>query len=411
MTCITPSPVRRARAGRLFLLFLAPVLLLCPTAWADGPIATDGGAGPATAERLLLTEVVVTPTEGEFIEIHNPNAFAVDLSNVYLSDATFTGIPSTFYYNLPTGMNVGGGAFSDFTARFPDGATIAAGEFQTVALAGSDDFFAEYGVDPDYELYEDGASADAIPDMREAFAGSINDQGGLSNGGEVVILFFWDGATDLVTDLDYALWGDGAEAVDKTGVSIDGPDGDMTATAYQDDTATGSQDVISSGAHGVGEAYRRTDLDEGAETQSGSNGVGGADETSEDLSNSWDVGPPTPGGDVAPPPGAVEIFEIQGSGAASPFEGMTVTTEDNVVTAVTGNGFYLQTPDVRSDGDATTSDGIFVFTSSSPTVMVGDQVDVTGTVVPSWSFSTSPSSTTAASPSPSTAPATPCRRR
>ncbi|MEO1082773.1 MAG: hypothetical protein AAFY88_00880 [Acidobacteriota bacterium] len=270
-----------------------------------------GGMGQAMAERLLLSEVVVTPTAGEFIEIHNPNDFDVNLSNVYLTDAVFTGVPSTFYYNLPTGMNAGGGYFSDFHARFPDGAIIPAGAFQTVSLAGSDDFFATFGINPDYELFEDAAPLggdDGVPDMREAFAGSINQQGNLSNSGEVAILYFWDGQSDLVTDLDYALWGDGAEAVDKTGVSIDGPDGDMTATAYQGDTATGSQDVISASAHSNGEAYRRIDLDEGMEIASGSNGVDGDDETSENLSTTWDIGVATPGEDVPPPPAAPRLL-------------------------------------------------------------------------------------------------------
>ena len=46
-------------------------------------------------------------------------------------------------------MEAPAGRFSlaDFHARFPDGASIAPGEYQTVALAGSDDFFAEYGID------------------------------------------------------------------------------------------------------------------------------------------------------------------------------------------------------------------------------------------------------------------------
>lgn len=274
-------------------------------------ISINSGGVMVSAQELLITEVVVTPTAGEYIEIYNPNAFAVDLSNVYLTDAVFTGMPSTFYYNLPTGMNAGGGSFGDFHARFPDGAMIGAGEFQTVSLAGSDDFFATYGIDPDYELFEEPVRrgvGDGVPEMREAFAGSINDQGGLSNSGEVAILYFWDGSSDLVTDLDYALWGDGAEAVDKTGISIDGPDGDMVATAYQDDTATGSQDVISASAHSDGESYARTDLDEGAETTTGSNGVGGEDETSEDLSNTWTVDTPTPGEDVAPPPAAARLL-------------------------------------------------------------------------------------------------------
>lgn len=75
-----------------------------------------------------------------------------------------------------------------------------------------------------------------------------------------------------------------------------------------------------------------------------------------------------------------EIFEIQGAGTASPFDGQTLTTEDNVVTALDTNGFFLQTPDERIDGDVQTSDGIFVFTGGAPSVAVGDRVDVTARV-------------------------------
>ncbi len=77
----------------------------------------------------------------------------------------------------------------------------------------------------------------------------------------------------------------------------------------------------------------------------------------------------------------VEIFEIQGAGLASPFDGQVVRTTDNVVTAVGTNGFFLQTPPERSDGDPATSDGVFVFTGGAPTVAAGDRVDVAGSVV------------------------------
>ena len=49
-----------------------------------------------------------------------------------------------------------------------------------------------------------------------------------------------------------------------------------------------------------------------------------------------------------------------------------------VVTAVDSNGFYLQ--DASGDGDAATSDAIFVFTSSAPTVAVGQEIRLTATV-------------------------------
>ena len=83
-----------------------------------------------------------------------------------------------------------------------------------------------------------------------------------------------------------------------------------------------------------------------------------------------------------PPPVLVrEIYEIQGSGAASPYANQVVQTNDNIVTAVGNDGFFMQIPDYRADSDPATSNGMYVFTGSTPTVAVGDQVDVKGTVV------------------------------
>ena len=355
-----------------------------------------GTSAVGTAQQpLLLTEIVVTPEAGEYIEIHNPNGVAVDLSNVYLSDATFAP-NSVFYYNVVTGNRVatGGGAFADFTARFPDGATIPAGAHQVIALAGSDNFFATHGVNPDYELFEDGASTDAIPDMREAIPASINDQGNLTDSGEVVILFSWDGVGDLVQDLDYVVWGDQAEAVDKTGVVIDGPDGDNATSSYLADTPIGSQQVVSLGTHPGGASFQRDDLGEGSEAQSGGNGVTGSDETSENLQDTWCTGSATPGAATqcfAPAPPLVcgepasLIHDVQGAGSTSPLAGTTVIVEAVVVADFANgvptelNGFFLQEEDADADGNPATSEGIFVLTNLLD-VEAGDRVRVRGLV-------------------------------
>ena len=77
--------------------------------------------------------------------------------------------------------------------------------------------------------------------------------------------------------------------------------------------------------------------------------------------------------------GITRIYTIQGTGNASPLVGQAVTTQ-GVVTAVDTNGFYIQ--DAMGDGDIATSDGIFVFTSTAPPagVVVGNLVQVSGTV-------------------------------
>jgi predicted extracellular nuclease len=74
------------------------------------------------------------------------------------------------------------------------------------------------------------------------------------------------------------------------------------------------------------------------------------------------------------------IFAIQGSGHISPLVGQTVHTT-GVVTAVDTNGsrgFYIQDP--NGDGNAATSDGIFVFLPNGALPEVGHLVRVSGLV-------------------------------
>ena len=83
------------------------------------------------------------------------------------------------------------------------------------------------------------------------------------------------------------------------------------------------------------------------------------------------------------------INDIQGSAAASPLNGQTVTVsgivtgdfqENDADAASNLGGFYIQQE--SPDADARTSDGIFVFDGNNPPtdVDVGDRVEITGTV-------------------------------
>ncbi|WP_211167703.1 esterase-like activity of phytase family protein [Pseudanabaena yagii] len=74
----------------------------------------------------------------------------------------------------------------------------------------------------------------------------------------------------------------------------------------------------------------------------------------------------------------VRIHDIQGAGHISTYAGQAVTGVAGIVTAIASNGFYLQDP--NPDTNDATSEGIFVFTSSAPTVQVGDSLLVNGTV-------------------------------
>jgi hypothetical protein len=101
------------------------------------------------------------------------------------------------------------------------------------------------------------------------------------------------------------------------------------------------------------------------------------------------TGAPTPGADNSGGPGGgggggtpgpLQIHDIQGGSWLSPQAGNTVTNVPGVVTGVraTGSskGYWIQ--DTTPDSDPATSEGIFVFTGSAPTVSPGDDVLVSG---------------------------------
>ncbi len=243
--------------------------------WATGA-ATPGAAPALTGVHLLLSEVAVQGTPIEFIEIYNPTAEEVDLSKYYLSDAWYepTAAPIEGYFRLPTGTyqittN------TDFCSRFPQGASIPPGGVIVVALYGP-------GIDSTYGVgtadFEVTSVSPTIPDMISVGNNSPPMSAGsttLTNSSEFVMLFFWDGASDNVCDVDYVTWGSATTTsrVDKTGQSTDGPDGDLIATAYNNDTADALQSSVPSPAAGNGVA--RSVLAEGVEALNGNGCIAG----------------------------------------------------------------------------------------------------------------------------------------
>ncbi|MBA2494436.1 MAG: hypothetical protein H0V31_07045 [Acidobacteria bacterium] len=75
------------------------------------------------------------------------------------------------------------------------------------------------------------------------------------------------------------------------------------------------------------------------------------------------------------------ISDVQGKEAVSPFEGQTARLT-GVVTARTKSGFFIQTPDDKTDNNPATSEGIFVYTKTEPGIeaTIGNLVSVTGDV-------------------------------
>ena len=253
----------------------------------DAPIATDtgtpdtGGSDAAVAGHLLISEVGVAPASGEFIEIYNAGASAVDLTNYYLSDnATYFKIAAGTPFAPPL-ATVG----TDFLAQFPSGATLAPGA--AIVIAASSTFEAQFSKCPDYILAAapytctSGVAKAMLVPTNAAIGASV----GLSNDREMVVLFQWSGGA-TVQDVDYVTWGtvfDAETRADKTGVS-----------GYQPDTAPASQKSATPPT--ALQSIERCSAIETGEKTTGGNGPSGHDETSEALDQTFKVqAKPTPG--------------------------------------------------------------------------------------------------------------------
>jgi hypothetical protein len=225
---------------------------------------------------LLLSEIVLTTVAGsmtdpgEMIEIVNTSAIDVALSTYYLSD-------SGNYYRLPAGATVDP---TDFIVKFPEGAVIPGHKAITIAIATPLDFAGTYGVAPSYSLRDGSLQTIAM-----------NGAPQLTNAGEPIILFQWDGHSDLVRDVDIMIVGAPTGAANalpnKSNATQDSlGDPDMMASKYAVDLGTIHAQPA---APGNGFSTKRIALEDGHEIHGGGgNGPSGDDETSEDTSVTWD---------------------------------------------------------------------------------------------------------------------------
>jgi len=234
---------------------------------------------PLILDHLLLCEVASNPSAAELIEIVNPTAETIDLSNHYLSDDQD--------YALLPGFSGAGPAPTisafDFIVRFPEGTMMAPGEVLVVAMDGAA-FTSYFGVAPDFEIH---GTDPAVPDLVPVDLGS---SAGLTDSGEHVTLFTWDGASDLVADVDIVrvgrpTLGGSNDLADKTSIAVDGPDGDTDPSLYFADAFTMP---LASADPGSGESVKRSLLEGPDETALNGNGITGHDETSENILVTWD---------------------------------------------------------------------------------------------------------------------------
>ena len=195
------------------------------------------------------------------------------MTQYYLSDNWYepVSLPVEGYFRFPEA-----GYFistnSDYTMRFPSGTIILPGSAIVIAQDGAG-LDAAYGAGTsDFELT--GTSA-VVPDMINV--GNNNPAippGGalLSNSSEFIVIFSWDGLSDIVCDVDYVTWGPAATTsrVDKTPFAIDGPDANAIPTPYNVDTPDAAQSAVVAPIGGASTA--RLAGAEGVEASPGGNG-------------------------------------------------------------------------------------------------------------------------------------------
>ena len=226
----------------------------------------------AEANHIIFSRITTTPDDAEMVAIYNPTSEAINLSNYYLSDE------GSYYYNLPSNDNYWSESDNDFIARFPD---IDIESHQTLTIGFHDiaSFNNHYSINPDFSLQEDMLSVSNDTNT----IGSDNNI--LSNNFESLILFYWDGSSLIIQDVDYFVWGFAQAGIDKTGIGGGNPGID----GYYDDTSFDDQNLNILGYHTDGESYIRNSSTENGEAQENGNGYTGHDETSEVFIDSWDI--------------------------------------------------------------------------------------------------------------------------
>jgi len=231
----------------------------------------DGDANELDANEgahLLISEVVTTPAGFEMVEIFNPTITAIPLSSYGIAD--FNG-----YHRAPDRF---GGGF-DFVVAFPEGASIAACERQTVSIQVAEAFFAAYRKLPTYEMVKSTEPPEMgdpnVPDMRATLGKTIPGNRGLTNDSEMVVLF--DLSTGVVRDVDYVAWGAVSDVFSN---KTDLP-------GFLPDTPPAAQDALPKPR--VGQALHRCTSGEVGEVSTFGNGINGHDETSERLNMSFIV--------------------------------------------------------------------------------------------------------------------------
>ncbi|MFM7203266.1 MAG: MopE-related protein [Myxococcota bacterium] len=275
------------------------------------------------ANHLIITELgwdttsETTPNSSEYVEIYNPTAQAINLNtgavinsvtgkgSYFLSDS-----PSEYYKVVNSGANLGA-TKTNVVLQFPVDTIIPAGGVVVVTNHAGNFLLDYFGSDLNKfkalpgspQLLEVQSSSPDVPNMtvvsNHLVAGQVPNLNFSNSNGEGAILFYWDGSSDLVKDVDMAFYqpsGGTAPAVpNKTGITYDGPDSDTSASAYLAETPSTSYAGSNTGNT---TSLQRRNIFEPNEGDSGGNSLSGHSEVGEGWATSnytWTYEKYTPG--------------------------------------------------------------------------------------------------------------------
>lgn len=315
------APFHAAPARRFKPVCLAALLALSSVAFASSNglvISQVYGGGGATSG---------SPTyKSDYVELFNAGSAAVSLSGLSLQYASATGT----------------GNFSANTVVALPNVAVQPGQYFLVSLATSATVGGALPVTVDFT----GSTGLNISATGGKLA-LVNGTSGLACNGSSTVCT----SAQLTQIVDLVGYGS-ANFYEGSGAA---PAPSSTTAVLRANAGCGDTDVNATDFAAGAPAPRNTATT--LVTCSGSGGSGG-------------TGGGT-GGSLMP------IHSIQGNGGTSPVLGQTISTS-GVVTKVNNNGFFLQDP--NPDSDPTTSEGLYVFTSTAPTVSVGQAITLSGKV-------------------------------
>jgi uncharacterized protein len=354
------------------------------------------GSARAAPTELFFSEYIEGSSNNKALEIYNGTGAPVNLTaDVYNVQMYFNGSTTAGLTINLTGSVANGDVF--VLAQSAASPTILAQADQTNGAGwfnGDDavvlrkgttviDVIGQIGFDPGTE-WGSGLASTADNTLRRKPAIEAGDPNGSDAFDPAVE---WDGfATDNAGNLGRHL-GDDPPAVESTnpasGATNVPLDANITVTFTEDVTVSTGWYALTCG--GVVKAAtdsggpRTFTIDPTADfapNESCAVAVFADEVTDQDAADPPDEMTSNHGWGFSTETAPVRIHDIQGVGHTAAILG-PVSGVLGIVTAKRTNGFYMQDP--NPDADEATSEGILVFTSSAPTVNVGDSVRVSGT--------------------------------